>query len=245
MVACLHGDEPCGAVAIERFLASDASLAEPVTFVIANERALDAGVRFVDEDLNRAFPGDSESDSHESRLAARLLTELDGTRVLDLHSTRSFADPFALVQRRSAVTAALAATTGVSRVVDISAVPGGLVGHVDGVAVECGYKGTEAAAENATRILRTFLAANGLLDAPFQRSDPTLFEVTGVVEGAGFEFCGRNFERVTAGEVFARRDDEVERAAEPFYPVLMSTDGYDEIVGFQSRRVGPLSQAEW
>jgi predicted deacylase len=245
VVACLHGDEPCGEVAIERFLDSDASLADPVKFVVANEAALAAGARFVDEDLNRAFPGGHDGDTHESRLAAALMEELAGLRVLDLHATSSFGEPFALVQRTTPVTARLAAATGVSRLVDISYVPGGLTGQVDAVAVECGYKGTDAAAATATRILRQFLATNGLLDGDAELSDPTVFEVTGVVEGAGYEFCGRNFQRVAEGEAFARRGETVERASAPFYPVLMSTDGYDDVVGYRARRVGPLSAADW
>jgi hypothetical protein len=44
--------------------------------------------------------------------------------------------------------------------------------------------------------------------------------------------------------VFAHRDDESLRADEPFYPVLMSTAGYDDMVGFKAERVGRLSEIE-
>lgn len=58
LVACLHGDERCGETAVERVLAEKPALKRSVRFVVANEEAIAANDRYVDEDLNRAFPGD-------------------------------------------------------------------------------------------------------------------------------------------------------------------------------------------
>jgi predicted deacylase len=244
VVVGIHGDEVCGPLALERFLEDDLPIERPVTFVVANEEALAANERYLDEDLNRAFPGSSDAETHEGRLAAEVLAKLEGCRVLDLHSTRSTPEPFGLYQRLTPGTRQVLQTAGLDRAVDISHVPGGLVGFVDGVAVECGLKGTEAAAENAERILRNFLAANGVIDADHVRADPTVFEVTETVSGADYEFLGENFVRVEDGEVFARRDDHELRATAAFYPVLMSTDGYDDIVGFSARRRGAVSKLD-
>ncbi|WP_435346212.1 succinylglutamate desuccinylase [Haloarchaeobius sp. HRN-SO-5] len=244
VVVCVHGDEPCGERALDRFLADDVPVQRPVKFVVANERALEAGTRFVDEDLNRAFPGDPDADSHEARLAAALLDELAGLDVLDLHATRSTPEPFALYQRLTPGTRRVLRRAGVERAVDIGAVPGGLTEFVDGAAVECGFVGTDAAVDTAERVLRNYLAAAGVVDAPFELADPTVFEVTDTVAGSGYEFVAENFVEVAAGEVFARRGDDARRAADPFYPVLMSTDGYEDVVGFAARRLGPLSVLE-
>ncbi|WP_267640636.1 succinylglutamate desuccinylase/aspartoacylase domain-containing protein [Haloarchaeobius amylolyticus] len=244
VVVCIHGDELCGKRALDRFLDADPTVEAPVKFVVANERALDAGSRFVDEDLNRAFPGDPDADTHEGRLAAELLEELAGLRVLDLHSTHSSPEPFALYQRATPGTFHVLARAGVDRAVDISHVPGGLVGYCDGAAVECGLKGSEAAVDAAERILRGFLAGNGVIDAPASLRDPEVFAVTERVEGAGYEFLGENFAAVPPGQPFARRGDEELTRPDCFYPVLMSTDGYDDIVGFAARRVGRLSDLD-
>ncbi len=244
VVVCIHGDELCGKHAVERFLADDPTIHEPVKFVVANEAAVDAGRRYVDEDLNRTFPGDPDADTHEGRLAAELLDELAGLRVLDLHSTLSMAEPFALYQRATPETFHVLQRAGIDRAVDISHVPGGLVGYLDGVAVECGIRGSDAATENAERILRGFLAGNGVIDAEFSLADPEVFSVTERVEGTEYEFIAENFVRVPAGEVFARRHDGELTAPEAFYPVLMSTDGYDDIVGFGARRLGRLSELD-
>lgn len=243
VVAGLHGNEPCGKTAIERVLAEKPVFDRPVRFAIANERAIAAKVRFIDEDLNRAFPGTSDGMTHESRVAAKLLPKLRDCAVLDLHSTRSHPDPFALLSRLNDRTRRLVQATGVGRVVDISYVAGGLIDYVDGVAVECGYRGTERAERNAERIVRNFLGETGVVDTLSHTGKPELYRIFDAVEGIGYEFVGENFVRVEEGEVFARTegDEATElRADRPFYPVLMSTDGYDGMVGFRAERVGEV-----
>jgi hypothetical protein len=260
VVACLHGDEPCGRRAVEFLQDRAPALAEPLRLVVANERAVAAGRRSVDEDLNRAFPGDPDGDTHESRLAAEVLAAVEGTTVLDLHSTVSGPEPFAVVGRTTDRSLALAAATGTDHAVDAGYLGGGLLAHVDGVAVECGLKGSDAAAGVAVRVLARFLTAAELLPSPAallsgtdtvpaapaghrlpdRDTTPELFRIVGEAGRPGDAFTGENFERVAAGEAFARRDGEPVRADEPFYPVLMSTEGYDDKLGFRAVREGRL-----
>jgi len=244
ILACVHGDEACGWHAFNRLKAGDATLHEPVKFVLANERAFKLGYRFCDVDLNRVMPGDPESEEHEERLAARLLHELEGTTVIDFHSTESRGCPYAVVTGNDAASRQLARSTGLDRVVDMSHLPGGVTRSVTGVAVECGYYDDEGAATTAHRILRHFLAAEGVIGGNAPRSTPILFEVTGEAAGRGYTFVGENFRRVDEGEVFAEKDGVPRRAAEPFYPVLMSTHGYEHRIGFTARRAGRLTATE-
>ncbi|MFC6732905.1 MULTISPECIES: succinylglutamate desuccinylase/aspartoacylase family protein [unclassified Haladaptatus] len=242
VVACLHGDELCGKRAIERFLDAEIPVEKPVKFVIANEEAIETGERFIDEDLNRAFPGHENSTSHEDALAAKVLAELEGLRVLDLHSTVSYPEPFVFYHRLTETTRHMLRATGLEKVVNISHVGGGLINHVDGIAVECGLKGSDEATENASELLVNYLAANGIIDHEYALSDPDVYRVTTVVPGAGYEFLGENFVEVKAGEVFATKLGEPEKVAdEAFYPVLMSTDGYDHLIGFAAEKLGRLS----
>lgn len=264
VVACLHGDEPCGLRAVEYVREHRRPLAEPLRLVVANERAVEAGVRAVETDLNRVFPGDPDGDSYESRLAAEVLDAVAGRTVLDLHSTVSAAEPFVVIGTATDRTLELAAATGTDHVVEASYLGGGLLAHVDGVAVECGYKGTDAAAGNAIRVLARFLAAVDLLDEPADLVEsgvppaepghelpdrattgpPTVYRIVGETGRAGDEFRGENFGHVAAGETFAVRDGEPVIAAESFYPVLMSTDGYDDKLGFRAQRVGRLPEVD-
>ena len=241
ILACVHGDEACGWHAFNRFKTSDVTLHEPVKFVLANERAFKLGYRFCDVDLNRVMPGDPESEKHEERLAARLLHELEGTKVIDFHSTESRGCPYAVITGDDAGSRALARSTGLDRVVDMNHLPGGVTRSVTGVAVECGYYDDEDAATVAHRILHHFLAAEGVIEGNAPRSNPTLFEVTGEAAGRGYTFVAENFRRVEEGEVFAEKDGVGRRAKESFYPVLMSTHGYEHRIGFTAQRVGRLT----
>ncbi|PSQ96821.1 MAG: succinylglutamate desuccinylase [Bacteroidetes bacterium SW_9_63_38] len=240
ILACVHGDETCGWHAFNRFKASDAVLNEPVKFVLANERAFKLGYRFCDVDLNRVMPGDASSEKHEERLAARLGQELAGTTVLDIHSSESRKCPYAIVTGTDAPSRQLARSTGLDRVVDMSYLPGGITRSVTGVAVECGYHDDEGAATTAHRVLLHFLRAEGVVEGTASRSSPTLFEVVGDAEGSGYTFVGENFQRVAEGEVYARKNGTVRRADAPFYPVLMSTHGYADRIGFKAQHCGRI-----
>ncbi|WP_435366017.1 succinylglutamate desuccinylase [Haloarchaeobius sp. DYHT-AS-18] len=247
VVAALHGDEPCGVHAITDLLAANLTFHRRVRFVVANERAMEAQTRFVDDDLNRAFPGDAQSESHEHRLAADLMELLADAEVLTFHSTDAEPTPFALLQNPSETTDAIVRATGLDHVVDISYVDGGLESVVDGVAVECGPMRSRAAAESAREILDHFLTARGVLAGAVDPVDPDVYQVDGVVDRGDLEFTGRNFERVDAGEPFAVETAGGEReiiATQPFHPVLMATDGYDDMLGFQATHVGTLSDLD-
>lgn len=239
VVACVHGDETCGWHAFNRLKACSPRLRKPLKFVLANERAWKLGVRCCDEDLNRVAPGDPDSPAYERRLAARLHEELDGLTVLDIHSTESRGCPFSIVVGQTDVKLRLARSTGLRRVIDMSHVPGGLTQDLDGVAIECGYHDDEGAASVAFDTLRHFLAAEGLIDGPVRRPELEVYEVYEVVAGRGYEVVADNFECVEEGEVYAYKGTTVKRAEESFYPVLMSTDGYDDLVGFKARKRSP------
>lgn len=240
ILACVHGDETCGWHAFNRLKVSDVTLREPIKLILANERAFKLGRRFCDLDLNRVMPGDASSDKHEERLAARLYPELEDTIVLDFHSTESRGCPYAIVTGADPASRELARSTGLDRVVDMSYLPGGITRSVTGVAVECGYYDDEDAATAAHRILLHFLTVEGVIDGDAVPSTPTLFEVTGDAKGEGYTFVGENFQKVEKGDVYARKDGDVRRAESAFYPVLMSTHGYADRIGFTAQRRGRI-----
>jgi predicted deacylase len=247
IVTCLHGKERCGKAAMEALLDPGPSITGDVRFVVANERAMatpDGPAQYLDDDLNRSFPGDPDSESHERRLAAELLAEVRDCRVLDVHSTLSDSPPFALFlpenDRR------LVAATGVDIAVDVRnrTGRGALIEFVNGVSVECGLRGTQSAVDNARKIIRNFLAALGAIEAEFRWADPEVYEITDTIDCIDCTFEGENFTRVDAGEQFASRNGRAIRASEPFYPVLTSRDGYEEMLGYRAEKRGRLSMLE-
>ncbi|WP_435068663.1 succinylglutamate desuccinylase [Haloplanus sp. C73] len=250
VVAGIHGDEPCGPDAVEALLDDPPDFQRPVKFIIANERALERGVRYVDEDLNRAFPGDPEAESHERRLAHRLLAELDGCTTLALHSTQSYPHPFALVDTVTPETAEGCAALPVDAVVETADYADGrLISYPGTIEVECGLQWSETAAANARELITAFLAATGVLpaDEGHDHDDVPVFRLTGKVSKAPastHEVFVENFERVEPGVPFASADETEHVAQEPFYPILMSAEGYENVFGYAGERVGRLAEFE-
>lgn len=86
IVGCLHGDEAIGKRVFEHYQQAGTP---GLRLILANTKALNKNQRFIDEDLNRCFPGDPNG-SHEQKVAAKLLPHLsDIDYVIDLHSTTS------------------------------------------------------------------------------------------------------------------------------------------------------------
>jgi succinylglutamate desuccinylase len=250
VVAAIHGDEPCGVRGIERLLAEAPAVERPVKFVVANEAALERDVRYVDEDLNRAFPGDSDADTHERRLADALAREVRDCTTLSLHSTQSYAEPFALVDTVDAVARSVCPYLPVSVLVETEAESDGrLIEYPHVVEAECGLQQSEQAADNAVELIRGFLRATGALAddaepvAGDDRDDVAVYRLGSPVPKNGaddYEVFAENFERVSEGQAFAAADGEELVAAESFYPVLMSAYGYENVFGYRGQRVGVL-----
>jgi succinylglutamate desuccinylase len=244
IVGGIHGDEPCGVDAVERLMESPPDVERPVSLIVANELAVERGERFIDTDLNRAFPG-NPAGSHEERLAARLETELMGCRVLALHSTQSHDEPFAVVERLTDWTRSVCRRLPINAVVETgSFVEGRLFASADVVEVECGRQWSHEAIENADELAHAFLAAEGALSRPMSPRDHPIYRLRDRVPkrtATTYEIRVENFTRVRAGDVFATADGDPVRAGEAFYPVLMSAEGYDDVFGYAADLVGTLT----
>lgn len=248
VVACVHGDETSGATAIERFLDDPPEVHEPVQFVVANEEAMAEGTRAVDTDLNRAFPGDRESDEHEVALAPEVLKQVRDTKVLDIHSTNSTRRPFTVGVHFTMETAHLMRATGLDTVVDTTEVPnssGGLISNCPGVSVECGHKETPETVETAHEIVLNFLAANGVVDAPYDYpADPQVYRVFEKIDHPteASTLHASDFSLVRAGDRYLTVDGDDVTASQDFYPVLASDaeDSYP-FVGFKAKNTGTVS----
>lgn len=239
VVGSIHGDEPAGKNSIEKVLEGDIEFKKPVQFLIANERALEKDVRYTECDLNRSFPGNEDSDEYEMRLAAKIMEKVEGTKVLDLHTTHSYPHPFGTFSNLNEMTRDLLKSTGVKNAVYFPEHTGTLNGQLDAVVVETGYQGTAQAEANAVGVIKNFLAAQGVIDREFEKSEPSIFEYYETVEG-DWEFTAQNFKQVRAGESFAEREGEKLVAKEDFYPVLMSTNGYNGQLGFKAHKIEKL-----
>ncbi|MFD1589095.1 succinylglutamate desuccinylase/aspartoacylase family protein [Halorientalis brevis] len=251
VIGGIHGDEPCGVHAVETLLEAEPDLERAVKFIVANEEAIEADTRYVEEDLNRAFPGDPDGDTHERRLAHRLSQEVADCQILALHSTQSYGGKFALVDRVHEFERRVCPHLSVDAVVETCDFKEGRLFEVSRrlVEVECGYQRSETAAENAVDITREFLAATGALPetvaptADGGTEERPIYRLTEPMPKAAadaYEVFATNFARVTAGQTYAAADEREYVAEEPFYPILLSAYGYEDVFGYAANRVGTM-----
>ncbi|ARS88483.1 succinylglutamate desuccinylase/aspartoacylase domain-containing protein [Natrarchaeobaculum aegyptiacum] len=245
VVAGVHGDEPSGVRAVEQLLEERPSVERPVKLVIANERAIECGVRYLEEDLNRAFPGDPDAATHEGRLAHRLTDELADCLTFSMHSTQSHAEPFAIVDGVGDLTRRIVPQLPVSAMVETgNFADGRLFSTIETIEVECGLQGSERAIQNAHRLLRAFLTAVGVLPGDTVRTEVPVYQLTDVIDkqrAETYEVFVENFVEVETGETFAAADGIEQVADESFYPVLMSPYGYQDVFGYTADRIDVLT----
>jgi predicted deacylase len=246
IVGGVHGDEPCGVRAIEWLLETQPDVARPVRLIVANELALEAGVRFLDADLNRSFAYVSEGTAHEASLAERLKREIQGKTVLSVHSTQSTHDPFAIVAGLDEGVEPIVSQLSVEAVVDAGPPEDGRIFDTSStvIEVEAGYQGSEAAAQNAIQLAQEFLVATDALPGENAASEHPLFELGRAIQkppAEDYEVCASNFEPVDRGETFAMADGEPITAEEPFWPILLSAAGYCDIFGYRGENLGTVS----
>jgi hypothetical protein len=256
IVGGIHGDEPAGVRIVER-LAAELGPLDPsdgesgdgglVRLILANEPAIEAGTRYTDADLNRAFPGDADSDEYERALAPRLAAELEGfDAVLALHTSRSAPPPFAIFSDLTESVRRTVTGLPVDHVVDASGLRSttldSTIPHT--VSIEVGRQGSEEAVEFGYEACRAFLRVHGAI-----ADEPPTFTETVVVKGSEEVPKGggephvhfANFEAIPEGAVFAEDDVYTHRVEEPgVVPILASEDGYDDIFGMYGRVTGVL-----
>lgn len=242
VVGGVHGDEPSGVRAVEWLRDADLDLRRGVRTVVANPAAVDADERYLDADLNRAFPGDPDAEERERRLAARLCSLTEDLPTLSLHSTHSQPEPMVLASCADGTALELAAGLPTPYVVDERpAIDGSFVECSSVVTVEAGCQHTDEATETAERQARAFLHLLDALEGDGPESDPDFFAMHETVEkppGADPELYVDNFERVEAGTTYASVGEEELVAGEPFVPVLMSACGYEDVFGYRGTRLG-------
>ncbi|MFW6320746.1 MAG: succinylglutamate desuccinylase, partial [Halohasta sp.] len=241
VVGGLHGDEPAGEKIVRRLAdrlpAPDETDGEGIVrLIIANEPALEAGVRYTDTDLNRAFPGDADSDEYERALAPQILAAVDDMdAVLAIHTSHSVPPPFAIYSGLTESVRRTVTAMGVDYVLDAGGLRGTTLDSVapHAVSVEVGRQGSDEAVEVGYEMLLAFLRAHGALD-----DEPPTFAPVTIIEGLEEVPKGSgtpqvnyaNFTEIPEGSVFARDDEYTHRVEEPgIVPVLASEHGYDDI----------------
>ncbi len=85
IIGGMHGNEPLGIKLVKKFIDNPV---ENVNAVFANEKAMELNCRFANQDLNRSFPGNRNSNNYEIKRAAYLINLCKKYDIVfDFHNT--------------------------------------------------------------------------------------------------------------------------------------------------------------
>lgn len=231
----VHGNEPCGTVAIleaiEKFRSGARVLKQGrVMFVpVCNPKAAELNQRFVDRNLNRMlFPKEHKTayEDHIDPVLCRVLEQADW--LVDLHSYTVGGPPFVLIDTPAAADSALAAATGVAdwvygwaqsyadsgvavdpRLSQGTTEYARLHGAVS-ITVECGQHDAPDSIDNAHQIVESALVALGYIDGAALEPAPRIHQMRRAYfkekEGA-FTQDWTQFQAVAEGTPIVQWDD--------------------------------------
>lgn len=228
-LTAVHGDETIGVETLQR-----AEKEMPMTnsdWLIANERAWEKKVRFVDRDLNRSAPGKKNAKEYEYRRAYGLTAIMKNYRyVLDIHGAKARSGIFTIVANPALQNLLLAGALPVERVVIWASKRSLEFGPLTqraacGVEIECGPQDSETVKAELYAIVKTVIQ-NGIVCDERSLEEKEYFQVYGKI----------NSNEISLKAAGRLRDfEESVLNKERFYPILAGQ--YDDIACYKMRRV--------
>jgi succinylglutamate desuccinylase len=99
IIGATHGNEKIGVEVLE--ILKNKKLDKYFDFLIANPQALKQNKRFIDFDLNRAYPGDSHSNLYEKKRASQILKIASKYKyIIDIHEASQGINNFIIAPRK-------------------------------------------------------------------------------------------------------------------------------------------------
>ena len=213
IIGGVHGNERCGYEAIKEITSKNLInlIKGELTFIIANQKAIDQNVRFIDENLNRCFKKDKPaSNSYEDNLAKEIMPILEQCDIsLDLHAASSESTRKFIICEENAYTHI--------KTIPIKTVCSGFdslngggtdsfmnsIGKV-GICVECGYLADASSTNIAIETVYSFLSRLGMVDYHMEESEKEYLNIDYLYKcKSNFSLAKQfeNFEDVKKGDL--------------------------------------------
>lgn len=239
-----HGDEKIGlqvADALEKLPIKKGEL----IVHIANEKAFKLNKRFIDKDLNRAFPG-KKNGNYEERRAYELSPFIKSADiVIDIHSTTSELKNALIVTHLNAK---------IRKYIDVISPQYALVMKATknntlisqakiGIAFEYGKDDDQKAIDKVITGIKRLLAYFEMINFSSRKTkNPkvTFFNVYGTVSKNKNMFLDKkikNYKLVKKGQVYATIAGKKILAKNNFYPILFGQNNYEDIFGFAAKKI--------
>ncbi len=234
IVGCVHGDEIIGQKVIDK-LATLKYEKGLIAFFLGNLPAIKLNKRFIQKDLNRAFPGKANG-RHEDLVAYKLKQELkDFDIVIDIHATNSNFDKAAVITNLNSKTKQLLRITPIKKVMlareRVFGEGNFLIGSVKaGLALEYGPDKTGSNYPRAVRDVKTILRNLGVLKGQ-QTTYPnkdlyTIFDIYKVSDKFTPSKELKDFKLVAKGQKIGTANRKQIKSDKDFYPIFLGKGRY-------------------
>lgn len=222
-----HGDELLGDALYAYIKKHEPELMRHVTFRIANPKAHEAHIRYLESDMNRSY--DHSDSTYESKLAADLLDYINQESfdlVLDLHTTRSVQEPCIIIKDRRSENERFIHATSIGHIVlmqdDI--VRSSLIGNVpQAISIEVADTDIDnRLLEEIASDIKRYIRAQRLVKRR------NFYKVTGLLYKS--EISEKEAEKLI----------NFKKSPHGFYPVLVGENSYKEktsYLGFKAEKV--------
>ncbi len=241
-----HGDETIG-LSVVRKIKKLRINPKYLTFQLANKKAYTLKRRYLDQDLNRAFPGKKNGNS-EQRLAASLLPKIkEADIVLDIHSTKSELKDAIIVTKLDEKTKNIIKIINPKYVLIMRATKKRtLISHAKiGIAFEYGKNNDQKIINAIVRDivkLCYYFNLSTIKNPPVSKKQnrTRAFLVSSEVKKTRDDILLpniRNYKIVRKGQAYAIREGEKISPKEDFYPILFGQNNYETIFGFAGKPI--------
>lgn len=238
VTAATHGDEELGVKIISDLKNRLHLRGGTVRLIVANPPALMRGVRFITEDLNRGYPGNPEVRG-EAGIAARVLELVaDSDFTIDLHTTSSPTESFAILGEKGKERLELGEKTGIQKIVLIEGKRAMVEFVKCGIGIELGLHNSKYAYEQGMQAAQRVLRSLDIVEKQGNqgRVDHQYYQVFGSVPRTSLfpihiADSIKNFSPVTKGQVIAKTDSDKAAiiAEENFYSIFVGERAYKDI----------------
>jgi len=238
-----HGDERIGLRVIKEIEKLNIDKNTLLTH-IANKKAFGLQKRFIDQDLNRSFPG-RKNGNYEQRLAYKISPIIKSADVvIDIHSTKSGLKDAVIVTKLNKDIKRCIEVIQPKYVLIMSVTKNtALISQAKiGLAFEYGKSSDPATLKKIVRDIKKLLCHLGVIDikSPKRKISTQYFNVfSSATKPKGYKLLKniKNYKLVRKGKPFATNGKKFLRANENFYPILFGESNYKDIFGFKGKKI--------
>lgn len=213
---------------------------------VANERAYKANKRFIDQDLNRSFPGKRNGNYEESRAFELTPIIKSADIVIDIHSTTSTLKDAVIVTTLNKKTLEYIKLIRPKYVLIMNATKNNaLISQAKvGIAFEYGKDNDELTVNKIVKSIKKILSHLDLINFKYNdlKIKTKYFDVVSTVlkpKGYKLRKIIKNYKIVRKGEIYAEKGEKKIHAEEDFYPIIFGEKNYKDIFGFKGYKIEP------